>query len=194
MLSYRLNIFGFPGAPADLNIGLLDQRLATKWVRDNIAGFGGDPSRITIFGQSAGGVSVDYYQYAWLDDPVIAGGISHSGTAFSYIPNNQSFASANFYKVSALIGCASSGDVLPCMRTKNVSDILNAVDKIPSLPTLALPQPAFQPVVDEKIVFSDYNARAAAGMTIKKVKNPSCQCSEGLVMQDPNKTSLVLTA
>jgi cholinesterase len=41
--SYRVNIFGFPGAPgvADQNLGLLDQRLAVEWVRDNIAGFGG---------------------------------------------------------------------------------------------------------------------------------------------------------
>jgi carboxylesterase type B len=41
--SYRVNIFGFPGAPglADQNLGLLDQRLAVEWVRDNIAAFGG---------------------------------------------------------------------------------------------------------------------------------------------------------
>lgn len=54
--SYRLNIFGFPGLPGmEQNVGLLDQRLAIEWVHKNIAAFGGDPSRITIFGQSAGG-------------------------------------------------------------------------------------------------------------------------------------------
>ena len=58
-LSYRLGIEGFAqiaGAPA--NRGLLDQVAALQWVRDNIAVFGGDPDRVTIFGQSAGGGSV----------------------------------------------------------------------------------------------------------------------------------------
>jgi cholinesterase len=52
--SYRLGIFGFPGITGidglEQNAGLLDQRTAVEWVRDNIAAFGGDPKRITIFG------------------------------------------------------------------------------------------------------------------------------------------------
>ncbi|WP_406052025.1 carboxylesterase/lipase family protein [Kribbella sp. NBC_00889] len=58
-LNYRLGVEGFvqiDGAPA--NRGLLDQVAALEWVRDNIRGFGGDPDRVTVFGQSAGGGSV----------------------------------------------------------------------------------------------------------------------------------------
>lgn len=65
-LCYRLNMFGFmchpeisaenPDAPA--NFGLLDQRMAMQWVKDNIEAFGGDANNITIGGQSAGGGSV----------------------------------------------------------------------------------------------------------------------------------------
>jgi para-nitrobenzyl esterase len=58
-LNYRLGIEGFAqiaGAPA--NRGLLDQVAALRWVRDNIRVFGGDPDRVTVFGQSAGGGSV----------------------------------------------------------------------------------------------------------------------------------------
>lgn len=59
--SYRLSIFGFSGNPGGPgNVAFLDQRLAVEWVRDNIANFGGDTSRITIFGQSAG-VSTQYF-------------------------------------------------------------------------------------------------------------------------------------
>ena len=65
-LNYRLGHLGFFAHPAleaaypegPVNFGLLDQIEALKWVRDNISQFGGDPGNVTIFGQSAGGVSV----------------------------------------------------------------------------------------------------------------------------------------
>ena len=65
-INYRLNVFGFfahpalkgEGREATANFGFLDQQLATRWVKENIAAFGGDPNNITIGGQSAGGMSV----------------------------------------------------------------------------------------------------------------------------------------
>ena len=60
-VNHRLNIFGYlevPGAPGSGNAGQLDLVMALEWVRDNIAAFGGDPGRVTIFGQSGGGAKV----------------------------------------------------------------------------------------------------------------------------------------
>jgi para-nitrobenzyl esterase len=53
-INYRLGVLGYLGG----NWGLLDQIAALEWVRDNIAGFGGDPGNVTVFGESAGGMSV----------------------------------------------------------------------------------------------------------------------------------------
>ncbi|KAI7580362.1 hypothetical protein KC316_g8994, partial [Hortaea werneckii] len=103
--NYRLNIFGFPGAPElEQNVGLLDQRLAIEWVRDNIAAFGGDPKQITIFGESAGAASVDYYNYAYTKDPIIAGSIGESGTATSFGNKLPSTAAKNWFEVAERVG------------------------------------------------------------------------------------------
>ena len=60
-LNYRLGVFGFlqlEGRPGSGNLGLLDQVAALEWVRADIAAFGGDPGNVTVFGQSAGAMSV----------------------------------------------------------------------------------------------------------------------------------------
>jgi para-nitrobenzyl esterase len=69
-INYRLGVEGFgvfPDAPS--NRGLLDQIAALRWVRDNIAGFGGDPANVTVFGESAGAISIG----ALLASPLAAG-------------------------------------------------------------------------------------------------------------------------
>lgn len=57
-VTYRLGILGYLPPDGGTNLGFSDQLEALRWVRDNIAAFGGDPARVTIFGQSAGGDSV----------------------------------------------------------------------------------------------------------------------------------------
>ena len=57
-VSYRLGVFGYLSPSGVDNLGLRDQILALRWVHDNIGAFGGDPDRVTVFGQSAGADSV----------------------------------------------------------------------------------------------------------------------------------------
>lgn len=165
--SYRTNIFGFPGDPyISNNLGLLDQRLAIEWVYRNIAAFGGDPSRITLFGDDAGAASIDFYSYAWTSDPIVSGLILQSGTT-ALGTYNQSKSAAAWYNVTETLGCGNADsppdDVLSCMRTQNATDI-----------TAAIPQPAggggnaaFWPTIDERTVFSDYGNRSAEGRFIQ---------------------------
>jgi cholinesterase len=178
-LNYRLNIFGFPRATflPDMNLGLLDQRLAVEWVRDNIAAFGGDPKRITLFGQSAGGASVDYYTYAWTKDPIAIGFIPQSGSA-SPISLGSTNISAAWYTASQNLGCGGiekGADTLACMRGKKWEDVYDAIEKRGVTP----PVNGFSPTADNKVVFGDIAKRRREGNFIKAVstrrigRNPS---------------------
>jgi carboxylesterase type B len=77
--NYRLNLFGQPNAPQlasttnSQNFGILDLDAVVQWVHDNIAAFGGDPARITLFGQSAGSGAIDIYTYWHPQDTIIKG-------------------------------------------------------------------------------------------------------------------------
>lgn len=123
-VNYRVNGIGFAALPALMrehnttgNYGLLDQQLGMRWTQDNIKGFGGDPSRVLIFGQSAGGHAV----VSHMAMPSSAG-LFHSAIAESSYPvayRSLESATASGEKVAAQLGCPSSlGDVeqLKCVR------------------------------------------------------------------------------
>lgn len=88
-VNYRLNIFGLFAHPelskesghnASGNYGIMDQAAALKWVRENIKVFGGDPSRVTIAGESAGSISVSALMASPLSKTLINGAIGESGS------------------------------------------------------------------------------------------------------------------
>ncbi|KAK3700074.1 hypothetical protein QZH41_015029 [Actinostola sp. cb2023] len=84
-INYRLNVFGFlaTGSDGDLkgNYGMLDQIHALKWVKKNIRAFGGNPKKVTIFGDSAGGASVALLVLSPLTKGLFLNAILQSGDA-----------------------------------------------------------------------------------------------------------------
>ncbi|KAK4221845.1 lipase 1 [Podospora fimiseda] len=173
--NYRLNIVGFPwaGGLDTQNVGILDQRAALEWVYSNIKPFGGDPSRIMLWGHSAGAVAVDIVSHAFWDDPIVSGQFMQSGTAMvniSYPDRTHS----NFTFVAKNLGCDFPGDVqseLECMRGVPMTLIQNFIGQYrdngstawEGRPALSL----FKPVPDEKIVFFNYTERARKGFIPK---------------------------
>ena len=161
-INYRVNIFGFPNAAtsASPNVGLLDQRMALQWVADNIAGFGGDPARILLWGQSAGAISVDYHNFAFWDNPISHASFSQSGTAIKAL-ETEDHNHTNFTFVANQLGCNFPGDKdaeMRCMQDVPTDDILNFVNHYNGTEKLL-----FLPVADEKLVFSNYTERALNG-------------------------------
>lgn len=156
--SYRVNILGFHGDPESKNHnpGFLDQRLAVEWVRENIPAFGGDCSRLTLFGQSAGAASVDHYAYAYASDPIVSGLIMESGAAGFGRPlppdNAQSW-----YNVSDALGCGtnattSRSQMLACLQGKDIKELYAAVGSN-----------SFGPSVDGITGLADYPGLSKAG-------------------------------
>ncbi|KAJ7633583.1 Alpha/Beta hydrolase protein [Mycena polygramma] len=157
-VNFRSNIFGFPNAAglAAQNLGLLDQRAALEWVRDNIATFGGDPARIVAWGESAGAIAVDFLHFGFPMDPIFYGSILESGTALfpPALSLSNDTAQVNFAQVGAQLGCPLGAGQIDCLRDVPWQDIEALLASNVSIPL-------FQPIPDERIVFSDYQARYA---------------------------------
>ncbi len=142
-INYRLGQLGFLAHPAleaeDTahhsagNYGFMDQAFALQWVHDNIASFGGDPANVTIFGESAGAISVCGHLVSPLSANLFRRAITESGScALIFMPlhdeagNPNASADSLGHQVATTLGCETAPDVAACLRAKPVADVLAA--------------------------------------------------------------------
>jgi carboxylesterase type B len=141
---YRLGVFGFPGnvsglPPDELNAGFRDQKMALRWIQENIASFGGDPKRVTIFGESAGAVSVDAQLVSELVNPPFHAAILQSGglhtfnrvalgvgTAVTGLGTGNKKDEPPFLTLAKNLSCTGT-DYVACVRQKPAMTVKSAV-------------------------------------------------------------------
>jgi para-nitrobenzyl esterase len=141
-INYRLGVFGFMAPPAGAAgakhvLGLEDQRLAMRWVKANIANFGGDPENITLAGESAGAASVCMHLMA----PEQTRGLFHRaiiqsaacGSPLRSLPQAEAFAA----KVAAEAGCTDPATALACLKAIEPQRLIAAGAKAASGELLA---------------------------------------------------------
>ncbi|MFI5509258.1 carboxylesterase/lipase family protein [Mycobacterium sp. NPDC051804] len=119
-INYRLGTLGFLAHPAlgpagDVgNYGLADQQAALRWVRDNIAEFGGDPDKVTIAGESAGGMSVCDHLVAPASAGLFSAAIIQSGPCQAQYDLPAAERASEEY--AAEVGCAEKTTAAACLR------------------------------------------------------------------------------
>jgi para-nitrobenzyl esterase len=167
-INYRLGYLGFFAQSAidaeghlNGNYGLMDQQFALKWVRKNIAGFGGDPDRVTIFGESAGGQSV----YAQLASPLASGmfggAIAESGSYAEfqdYFSNVVPLAQGETTGSQSVPSGAAIADSVGC--TSQTASCLRAV---PASTMIAQEPFPLYPFVDGRLLTQTISAAFASG-------------------------------
>jgi para-nitrobenzyl esterase len=139
--NYRLGPLGFfahplltkeSGHEASGNYGLLDQLAALRWVKANIRGFGGSPDRVTVFGESAGAVSIGCLLVSQEARGLFHAAILQSGSPYGvtrYLrdaPAGEESMEEVGELIARRLGCDREDDVLAALRSRSVDDIMNA--------------------------------------------------------------------
>ena len=128
-MNYRLAALGFMSFGNDVvsgNMGLKDQQLAIQWVRNNIQHFGGDPNRITIFGESAGALSVQAQVLSPWNDGLLNGAIAQSGSILNLHFQPQGSEMKYAKNIADTLGCPTTLDesTLECLQKVDMDKML----------------------------------------------------------------------
>jgi para-nitrobenzyl esterase len=151
-INYRLGVFGYLAHPdltkespyhASGNYAVLDQIEALKWIKENIASFGGDPDKVTIAGQSAGSFSVQTLVASPLAKGLFRGAIAQSGASFNRMSMKLAAAEKAGLALTEKAGVSSINDLRKM-----------SADKVFSL-TNEIPRGSFLPIIDGYVIPDD---------------------------------------
>ncbi|OBZ67058.1 Lipase 1 [Grifola frondosa] len=151
--NYRLGPFGFPlgfeaTARGALNLGLKDQLVAFEWIQRNIVLFGGDPTKVTIFGESSGAISISLFYLNKEVEKYARAAILESGSAGSlpvFNSTGHDYVWQAFVDATPECAQASANNTFDCLRQANFSTLVNSYGAAQAVGANAL---AFAPVID----------------------------------------------
>ncbi|WP_419788639.1 carboxylesterase/lipase family protein [Mucilaginibacter sp. SP1R1] len=157
VINYRVGIFGFFAHPeltkesghnASGNYGLMDQLAALKWVKQNIAAFGGDPDKVTIAGQSAGSMSVNCLVASPLGKGLFQQAIAESGASFISPRSNPELQQAeeSGVKIAQSLGAHSIAE----LRNMPAAELVGKGQAHPIVDSYVLPESIAQIFADGK--------------------------------------------
>lgn len=162
-VNYRVGAFGFmPGKEilkdGSSNLGHLDQRMGLEWVADNIEAFGGDPDKVTIWGESAGAISV-FNQMSLYDGnnkyngkPLFRGAIMNSGSIVPADPVDCPKGQKVYDTVVKNAGCSGAADTLACLRALPYETFLKAANSVPAILSYTSVALSYLPRPDGKVL------------------------------------------
>jgi para-nitrobenzyl esterase len=201
-INYRLGPLGFLSHPllskesahgVSGNYGLLDQVAALKWVKNNIRAFGGNPDLVTIFGESAGAMSVCDLMVSPLADGLFQRAISQSGSFGDAYPLDREDtvkkAETTGRELAVKLGCDTAPDVLAAMRRKTADEVVKAAfaDYSPNGGT------KMRPVIDGWVIPENPWTLFSAGRQAKVPLLIGTNADEGSIFVYPDPRVLAMS-
>lgn len=154
-IQYRLGALGFfthaaLNAESDAgisgNYGIADQQAALRWVRENVAGFGGDPLKVLLFGESAGGQDTLVHLVAPASAGLFSSALSESGGIYGTTLSESIVAHQS---VAQRLGCTNASEALSCLRAASAQALVGLESAVGPLETTGL---RYVPVIDGVVI------------------------------------------